>query len=358
MAQDWTNVIDTVGTAASRDFTDPTSADAAFPTDFRTGGGVNHVLVMFADSVFTDVDLDLGPGTVTNTTRACNVKLVNAVGESPVWKPGTGSQVGSYLEIHTGMTVAGILFDGDDRDITTGLLILRGTGSAAGLPTALGCTFKDSSATGVRFATTGAVQAQAIYCLAFDNFANGFNTTGPVGQQAGTCINCGSAFNTGRGYGSDNGALWDIRGSWARGNTQDAVQAIRTSGSVPGSTAHNVIDDGSFTTLGLTLGGTDGADILENATQLNFNFANETTRDFTPQSGSVLLGKGADFGSSNAPRDPFDVKGNRLQFDWDDRMDVGPIQSKIAAPAQVVTPLVVTTGLALDVTTGVEVIAP
>ena len=362
MAQNWTNTVSTIGTA-SRNFIDPTTWDGAIASDLRTGGGANEVGVMFADSDFTDVLLTIGPSTLSNQTIACGTKLRNAPGEKPVWKPGSGSAVSFYLEIPRVVSVTGIIFDGASRNLSSssdGLVLFNSTGPGGiGGPKGQGCTFKNSSRNGLRINSPSTI---FIYCLAFDNVGgDGFHSTLGTGISF-TAIFCGAAFNSGFGYGVINAAATSfLRNCWARGNTLGSIENIVSTASSPGNSSWLVIDDGRLTTIGATLGGADMVNVLENATQAQFAFVNEAGRDFTPGPGSVLLGEGAEFGSNGGSFVSFDVNNARLAFDWGDRMDVGPIQSKIAIiaeAAQIITPLTVSTGFALDPTTGVEVIAP
>lgn len=335
MAQDFTNTVSSVGTA-SRDFATVALWNASVPADPRTGGGTNTVGEMFADSVFTDVNIDLGPVTSTNMTQACNVILRNAPGEKPVWKP-TGASVFSYLAIRRGIVVSGIIFDGDDRDVSGGgMVILSDQGPTANSATIIGSTFKNSSSNGLRLATSNGGQGNVVYCLAFDNAGGGIQSTAADGNSAGRIAYCGSAFNGGAGYGANvSTSRITIVGSWARGNTGAAVGTVVFN--LAPASSHNVIDDGSFTTIGLTLGGSGAVNVLENATQANFAFANEATRDFTPGAGSVLLGEGAEQGSNNAVLEPFDVNGNRLFLSGGTQLDVGPIQSSVISSTATAT---------------------
>ncbi len=120
------------------------------------------------------------------------------------------------------------------------------------------------------------------------------------------------------------------------------------------------LDDQRFTDLGLVLGGAGSVNVLENATQAQFSFANEATRDFTPQVGSVLLGEGQGFGQDPAPIvNTFDVNNDRLAFDWGDRLDVGPIQSKLFAPdPSFILPIVATVGIQDEPDSSVKVVFP
>ena len=339
MAQDLTFTTSTIGTA-SRNFIDVTTWDAAFPADFRTGGGVHHHGDLFADSDITDVDVAIGPPIQINMARACAVILSNAPGEKPLWRPGSGVGVTQFLLLARGSRVSGITFDGSLRDITTsgarGLVHMRTAGGGEGeigLIKLYGCTVKNSSKHGIVIGNDSKRIGIVESCLVFDNALSGIvlRDSSNQGSRLASIRNCGFAFNGNWGIGSVATGVKEkaeIPGCWFRDNTSGSIERISTP---PQPSSFVVMDDQRFTDLGILTDGANSANVLENATQAQFAFADEAGRDFTPGSGSVLLGQGPIIGQEFDFSHAFDVKNNRLQFDWGDRSDVGPIQSKTVA---------------------------
>lgn len=347
MAQNWTLTTSTIGTA-SRNFIDPTTWDAAFPADLRTGNGVHHFGFLFADSDITDVSLTLGPATTTNVSQACNVTMTNAPGQKPVWKPVSGGAVAFFLTFVRGAKVVGITFDGSLRsllDSSRAIIDMVDQGGSADIIELFGCTVKNSSAHGIRWITVSGGIHKCAFVQVFDCAGSGLlmRDSTSTGKFMGVARYCGFGFNTRWGVEARDGLSQigppetvRVLSCWFRGNTLGSIESVLTQDGGVGS-SFCVLDDGQFTTLGMTLSGSGAVNVLENATQVQFAFVNEAGRDFTPGSGSVLLGQGHAFGQSFTLEYPFDVNTNRLILNWGDRLDVGPIQSKISAAATVGT---------------------
>ncbi len=342
MAQNLTFTTSTIGTA-SRNFIDVTTWVASFPSDFRTGGGVHHHGDLFADSDITDTDVAMGPTAQNQVTRACGITLSNAPGEKPLWRPGSGGAPLRYLQIARGARVSGITFDGSLRNMSTsgvrGMVTFNefGTGSEViGFAKLYGCTIKNSNVNGITAGNATGALFRMESCQIYDNALSGlimFDTSGG-GARMGEARNCGFAFNGLWGIESFTKApsssreRINIPDSWFRSNPSGSVQRIDNP---PQPSSFVVMDDQRFTDEGFVLNGTFAANVLENAIQAQFAFVNEAGRDFTPGSGSVLLGQGHIFGQEFDFNYPFDVNNARLNFDWGDRLDVGPIQSKTVA---------------------------
>lgn len=365
MAQDRTFTLSTIGTA-SRNFIDVTTWDASFQSDFRTGGGFHEHGDMFADSTFTDTLVEMGPSVLSRVAQACAVTLSNAPGEKPVWKPSDAGTVDFFLRVTRGGRASGIEFDGATKTISASppsnaMIVLTDSGGAGGTAKLYGCTVKNSSRYGISTQSAGKNIFLIEFCEVYDNALSGLLLVDNLSANTnmGTARFCGFGFNGAWGIESNtsggNAESCFIPNCWFRGNTTGSVEKP-ASGS---GSSFVVMDDQRFTDLSLPLNGEFAANVLENATQSQFAFANESGRDFTPGSGSVLLGEAENFGQDFGVGYPFDVKRNRLKFDWSNLLDVGPIQSKVFAPdPKFILPITATVGIQDEPSGTVKVVFP
>ncbi len=303
--------VDDIGSAVGRDFSTLGAflASLSFPFGNQSFEGIVH-----ADSDFDEKNLTIGAN--NNTVDNPFLMVHGAAGELPVFKPAAGgASFGFQLRRH--ISLAGIEMDGVNITGSPPLFTITQQDG-----TIVGCVARNGPGRGFNMGAAGDPEL-VVYCLADGCAAEGFSSDNPGNNQhAIGCGAAGCAVGFKSGFVSRKLALTSI---WALNNTVDLDAASIDIG----RSKFVYISDASF-------GAAD--DIFINQVPANLGFVNFAGGDFRLAAGSVLLAAGFpmwndDVGISVsiaiwqfvqfAVRDAF---GQRVGFDYGQRMNVGPFQ--------------------------------
>ena len=312
-----TRTVESIG-ATGRDFATVALWEAALPADLTTGDGEMRVGEMFADANITEIGTLIAGQTTSENTP---IILRAASGESPIWRPTSGSATVCLQTNTSDVYIDGIEFAGDGGATITAALFLGNQLSLRGH--ILRCIFRDSPSIGLGF--NAGSSFSALYILAYDNSSHGIRNNG---NAAVFVSNCGVFSNGGDGFSARRVLEMALRNSWSLDNTGKDVFQVKDDA----FTGWNFISDTSFTDESIV----NMKNNSESQASGSMGFANLGGRDFRLNVGSVLRAKGTTF-AVHETTIAVGVASHERWLDLDrlpllnvkssDLVDVGPFQS-------------------------------